>query len=386
MRKALLILNAGSSSIKFAIYEYEQLSLLCRGQIASISSNSCFTAEINNSNTITQTINALNHQQAIDHLINWVTQSKEGWELIGIGHRVVHGGVEFSKPTRVNRDVIKSLHKLEALAPLHQPHNLAGINSIYNLYPDLPQIACFDTAFHATQDEVQSIIPLPIKYRKKGLMRYGFHGLSYEYLIEELGRIDNKLAASKVIIAHLGQGASLCAIQNSKSCGSTMGFSTLDGLLMGTRCGSIDPGALLYLLQNEGLTPDELSRCLYEESGLLALSCLSSDMQTLQKDTSEETQLALNYYVNSVVKNIASLASMMEGLDAVVFSGGIGENSSFIREAVLTKLAWFGIEFDDKANDQHQIKISTENSKISAFVIKTNEELMIAKHTKQHLQ
>lgn len=386
MRKALLILNAGSSSIKFAIYEYEQLAILCRGQIASISNNSCFTAEINNSNTITQTINAINHQQAIDYLINWVTQSKEGWELIGIGHRVVHGGVEFSKPTCVNRDVIKSLHKLEALAPLHQPHNLAGINSIYNLYPDLPQIACFDTAFHATQDEVQSIIPLPIKYRKKGLMRYGFHGLSYEYLIEELGRIDNKLAASKVIIAHLGQGASLCAIQNSKSFASTMGFSTLDGLLMGTRCGSIDPGALLYLLQNEGLTPDELSRCLYEDSGLLALSGLSSDMQSLQKDSSEATQLALNYYVNSVVKNVASLASMMEGLDTLVFSGGIGENSSFIREAVLKKLAWLGIEFEAKTNDQHQIKISTENSKISAFVIKTNEELMIAKHTKKHLQ
>lgn len=385
MTNAILTINAGSSSIKFAVYQVSDLSLLCRGQISSIQSakDSIFELKILHQDMQAKSIKKItSHQLAIDYILEWIDQSEREWHLVAAGHRVVHGGAKRNQSVVVDAMVMSELKLLEPLAPLHQQHNLAAINSIFKFNSKLPQVACFDTAFHTTQPAVQRLLPLPKKYRDKGLMRYGFHGLSYEYLIEELTKENKGDLPDKVIIAHLGNGASVCAIKEGKSVATSMSFSTLDGVLMGSRCGSIDAGALLYLMQTEGLSSDELSHCLYEESGLLGLSSLSSDVRDLEKSQDTDATLALAFYVDSIVKNIASLATTLEGIDALVFSGGVGENSAFIRQQVLLKLKWLGVEINHQANKNNQTVLTTNNSVIKAFMIKTDEELVIARQTK----
>jgi len=385
MTTAILTINAGSSSIKFAVYQTVDLSILCRGQVSSIQSQkeSIFEVDIMGHNNESKSLQNLNtHQQAIDAILNWIERSNLGWQLVAVGHRIVHGGIKYYESVLIDTDIINELRLLEPLAPLHQPHNVAAIISIQQYNSTLAQVACFDTAFHASQDAIQRLLPLPKKFRDKGLMKYGFHGLSYEYLIEELGKKNEGSLPDKVVIVHLGNGASACAIKAGKSVSTTMSFSTLDGLLMGSRCGAIDAGVLLYLMQSEGLTVDELSTCLYEQSGLLGLSGLSSDIRDLENSHDINAQQSLDYYIDSIVKNIAALATTLEGLDAVVFSGGVGENSSLIRQRVLTKLKWFGVEMDVNANQTHQIKITTQQSRIQVFAIKTDEELIIARKTK----
>jgi len=382
---ALLVINAGSSSIKFALYQEQNLQLLCRGQVSSFhqSSTTQFEVMLEGQALKTHSVHGVdNHQQAIDVILTWIDDSNLGWHLCAAGHRVVHGGAKRDAPVMINSQIIDELLSLAPLAPLHQAHNLAAINSIIKTHPKLPQVACFDTAFHSKQDAVQRLLPLPKKFRDKGLMRYGFHGLSYDFLVNELRiKLEGELP-DNVVMAHLGNGASICALKKGKSVASSMSFSTLDGLLMGSRCGAIDAGVLLYLLQTEGLSADELSTCLYEESGLLGLSGLSSDVRDLEKNDCPDAQLALEYYVDSIVKHIVTAAATLEGMNALVFSGGVGENSVWVRQQVLNKLKWLGVEMNESANLKCQQLISTDQSEIQVYVLKTDEAHIIARHTK----
>lgn len=388
MTECILVLNAGSSSIKFAVYQAANLKRLAGGQITGVNGPFRSIFEYSISETEQKKHSAPldeshSHQQAIRHILLWIAQSTESWRLIAAGHRVVHGGQQFDKPVIINSAVLSELQSLEPLAPQHQMHNLAAIQAIAASMPTIPQVACFDTAFHATQSDSQRLLPIPGKLRDKGLMRYGFHGLSYEYLVRAVPTYHENKLPQKLIIAHLGNGASVCAVNQGKSVATSMGFSTLDGLVMGTRCGSIDPGVLLHLLENESLSVEQLSTCLYEESGLLGLSGLSSDIRELESSSSHQAKTALKVYVASLLKHIAAMASVLQGLDAIVFSGGVGENSVFIRQSVLTQMEWLGCDIDHRANQQGEACITTSDSSVKAYVIPTNEELIIATQTQQ---
>ncbi len=385
MTEVILVINSGSSSIKFALYRLNDLSLLARGQIADIyhSSPSLWALDIAGGEKASTRLEGIDkHNQAIRYILDWVVQNNDSWVLAAAGHRVVHGGAERSRPASINSEVLLELRSLEPLAPQHQPHNLAAIDAIMASMPNLPQVASFDTAFHASQPPEQRLIPLAKSLRDKGLMKYGFHGLSYEYLVRHLAEHTDTALPEKLIIAHLGNGASACAVLNGKSVASTMGFSTLDGLVMGSRSGSIDPGVLLHLLQTENFTAKQLADCLYEQSGLLGLSGISSDVRQLESSADEKASLALDVYVSSILKHIASLGSVMQGIDALVFSGGVGENSVLIRGRVLRQLAWLGCDIDETANKRGDICISTPDSKLKAYVIPTNEELIIAEQVR----
>ncbi|MCK5664195.1 MAG: acetate/propionate family kinase [Thiotrichaceae bacterium] len=391
MTKAILVLNAGSSSIKFALYQMGELALLARGQITEfvkhLSSQSLFEVSQPDQSALKIQLDTIhNHQQATAFIINWISQDSHPWELIAAGHRVVHGGPIRDKPAIVDADVFAELKMLEPLAPQHQPHNLNAIQAISENFPKIQQVACFDTAFHANQGAVNRLLPLPEFLRNKGLMNYGFHGLSYEYLVGQVTDRMGGVVPEKMVIAHLGNGASACAVKNGVSEATTMGFSTLDGLVMGSRCGSIDPGVLLHLLKTEGMDSDELSHILYEQSGLLGLSGLSSDIRDLVNSNSEQAKIALKVYIISLVKHITSLASVLEGLDTLVFTGGVGENSAYIRESVIKKLSWLGCEIDHNANNRGQSCITRKQSKIKVLVLPTNEELIIARQTMQLCQ
>ena len=291
---------------------------------------------------------------------------------------MVHGGEHFIEPMQLNSDVLAKLESIRHLAPNHLPHNINAIKALFEKKPNISQVACFDTAFHATQSELETTLPLPKEYLKNGLRRYGFHGLSYDYIASNFKNITGRKLPSRTIIAHLGNGASLCAVKNGKSIATTMGFSTLEGLTMGNRSGSIDPGILLYLMHNNQLSIQELSDILYNESGLKALSGISNEMQEILKVRNKTTAFAIDYYCNSIVKHIGMLATSLEGLDGLVFTGGIGENASIIREKVCSRLTWLGISMNQT---QEGYCISNKDSKISVWVIPTNEELMIAKYT-----
>jgi acetate kinase len=309
----------------------------------------------------------------------------EGHGIAAAGHRVVHGGLEFTKPVLVDKNVIAALEKLEPLAPLHQPHNLVAIRAIMQRVPELPQIACFDTSFHRSQPAIEQIYAIPRKYTDEGVRRYGFHGLSYEYVSSVLPKYDEKLAAGRVVVAHLGNGASMCAMRNGRSMASTMGFTAVGGLPMGTRCGAIDPGILLYLMSRHGMDAHSIENLIYNQSGLLGVSGISSDMRTLLASKDPRAQEAVDLFVYRIGRELGSLVAALGGLDGIVFTGGIGENSDVIRARVCRDAAWLGLDFDGKANETGGPQISKENSRISAWVIPTNEELMIATHTKQML-
>ncbi len=383
MHDRILILNSGSSSIKFALFDAAAPALaLLQGIVSGLGATPAFSAHDNAGRVLAGQLlaTALDHSAALQWLFAWLTGHQDG-TLIGAGHRVVHGGEHFAEPALIDANVISALEQLVPLAPLHQPHNVAAIRALKTLQPELPQVACFDTAFHRTQDVLAQRIALPRAITAGGIKRYGFHGLSYEYIAGVLPQHLGSRADGRVIVAHLGAGASLCALRHRKSVATTMGFSTLDGLMMGTRGGAIDPGVLLYLMREKNLSVDQLEDLLYRQSGLLGVSGLSSDVRELLASTTREAQEALDLFCYRAVREIGSLAAALGGLDALVFTAGIGEHAHALRARICAPLGWLGIELDETANRAHANVISRAGSRSTVCVIPTNEEAVIAKHT-----
>ena len=382
-----LILNAGSSSLKFCVYRRphtERWQMDARGQIEGIGTSPRLLAKGTDGKILAQndlSADVRDGHSAIESLASWLRSHYEKARVLGVGHRVVHGGTQYVQPTVVTPEVLADLYELVPLAPLHQPHNLAAIQAVFDRMPDVPQVACFDTGFHQGRPQIASIIPLPRTICKSGLKRYGFHGLSYEYVTSMLVDIAPEIAERRVIIAHLGSGASLCAVDGGKSVDTSMSFTALDGLCMGTRPGGIDPGAVLYLFQTLGMTVKEVESILYKESGLLGISGISSDMRELLASTAPEARLAVDYFVYQTAKEIGAQAAVLGGIDGLVFTAGIGENSPEIRQRICETSAWLGVELDEAANEARSPRISTPRSKVSVWVVRTNEELMIARHT-----
>ena len=388
MTDAILVLNAGSSSLKFSVFLKEDLKLLLRGQIEGILTKPHFVARADSGDIVGEedwpSGTNLGHGGAVEFLFKWGrTGVLEGHGIAAAGHRVVHGGLEFTKPVLVDNRIVAELEKLEPLAPLHQPYNLAAIKAIVQRVPELPQVACFDTSFHRSQPAIEQIYAIPRKYTDEGVRRYGFHGLSYEYISSVLPKYDENLAAGRVVVAHLGNGASMCAMLNGRSIASTMGFTAVGGLPMGTRCGTIDPGILLYLMNRHGMDALSIENLIYNQSGLLGVSGISSDMRALLASEDPRAREAVDLFVYRIGRELGSLAAALGGIDGIVFTGGIGENSAMIRARVCSDGEWLGLDFDEKANERGGPEISNENSRISAWVIPTNEELMIATHTKR---
>ena len=359
MTEAVLVVNAGSSSVKFAVYG-AALTRLFHGNVE---------------------VGEAGHDAAIATALAMIQARGRDWQVVAAGHRVVHGGDRYAAPTLVTPLVLGHLQALCPLAPLHQPHNIAAIHAVTAHRPGLPQVACFDTAFHQAQPEIARLFALPKALSDAGIKRYGFHGLSYEYIASRLPEVLAERNCSKTVVAHLGNGASLCAMQDGRSIASTMGFTALEGLVMGTRSGAIDPGVLLYLLEERRMAPAELARLLYRESGLLGISGLSSDMRALLVSPEPRARLAVDLFVYRAAREIGSLAAALGGLDALVFTAGIGERSPQIRAAIGAACRWLGAEIEPRANAVHGPLISTPESRIAVAVIPTNEELMIARHT-----
>jgi len=383
-----VVLNAGSSSLKFAVYRRPDgaaWEIAARGQIEGIGVSPRFSAKDGAGNKLAD--GALDKmvvhdsRSALDALAEWLRSQWAGARILGVGHRVVHGGARFDGPTIITAEVLRALRSLIPLAPLHQPYNLAAIDAVADRLPGVPQVACFDTSFHRGQPAVAEVVPLPKEIRDLGVQRYGFHGLSYEYIASMLPEAAPEIAGGRVIVAHLGSGASLCAMRNRKSVDSSLGFTALDGLCMGTRPGALDPGVVLYLFQNLGLTAKDVETLLYKRSGLLGLSGISNDMRDLVGRTEPDARLAVDYFVYRAAREIGALAAVLGGLDGLVFTAGIGENSAEIRARICAASAWLGIDLDPMANQARSPRITRSGSPVSAWVIPTNEELVIARHT-----
>jgi len=391
--KAIVSLNSGSSSIKFAFFTLNDAGMpehSAGGKIEKIGIAPSLVARRADGTVLVERTWAqgagLTHAELLKELFDWAIDHLEGREVMAIGHRVVHGGMRFAAPRRVDASLLDELDALCPLAPLHQPHNLAAIRAIAALAPGLPQIACFDTAFHHDKPEVAARLALPRALHEQGIRRYGFHGLSYEYIAGQLQAIDEELAGGRVIAAHLGNGASLCAMRGGKSIDTTMGFTALDGLMMGTRCGTLDPGVVLHLQTQLGMSADEVHDLLYRKSGLLGVSGLSSDMRTLTADLSSEAQDAVELFVWRAVREFGALTASLGGIDGVVFTAGIGENHADIRKRICERLGWLGLSIDDDANRANALCISGKDSRVKVLVIPTDEERMIADHTLAVLQ
>jgi acetate kinase len=383
-----VVLNAGSSSLKFCVYRrpaIEAWRLEARGQIEGIGTAPRFSAADEAGSRVAdqqldkQTVH--DGRTALDALAAWLRSRYGGARVLGVGHRVVHGGARFTGPVRITPQVMEELRALIPLAPLHQPHNLAAIEAVSERLPDVPQVACFDTSFHRGQPAVAEVVPLPRDLCASGIQRYGFHGLSYEYIASVLPDVAPEIAERRVVVAHLGSGSSLCALKGRKSIDSTLGFTALDGLCMGTRPGAIDPGVVLYLFQSLGLDAKEVETILYKKSGLLGISGISNDMRDLLASGEPAAQLAVDYFVYRAAKEIGALASVLGGIDGLVFTAGIGENSPEIRRRICEASAWLGLELDADANRAKGPRITRIGSRVSAWVIPTNEELIIARHT-----
>jgi acetate kinase len=327
----------------------------------------------------------LGHEGAIEHLFAHVRAEYAGWRLVGIGHRVVHGGLAYTEPVRLTPEVLAKLERLVPLVPLHQPHNLAPIRLMLERRPELPQVACFDTSFHRTNPRVAQLYALPAELTEAGVIRYGFHGLSYEYIASVLPDYDRRAASGRTVVLHLGNGASMCALERCRSVANTMGFSGVEGLPMGTRSGTLDPGVLLYLMDGRGLDAKAIEKLIYTQSGLLGLSGISSDMRTLLESSEPKARLAIDVFTYRIRREMGSLVAALGGVDALVFTGGIGENAAPIRERVCRDAAWLGVELDAAANAAGGPRISTPASRVAVWVIPTNEELMIARHTRRVL-
>ena len=389
MADAIVVLNAGSSSIKFSLFvaRRAELELELHGQVESVYSTPHFIAKRHGGTTAVEKFWAegskLGHDGALDHLVAFLRAELADDHLIGVGHRVLHGGLDYKAPVRIDAGVATALEKLVPLAPLHQPHNLAPIRRLLDRVPDLPQVACFDTSFHSTNPDLARRFALPEELHEAGIRRYGFHGLSYEYIASVLADFDAKAARGRVVVLHLGNGSSLCAIKAGQSVATTMGFSALEGLAMGTRSGSLDPGVILYLMNQRGMDVRAIETLLYHQSGLLGVSGISSDMRTLLASRDQRAKLAIDLFCYRIRREVGSLVAALGGLDAVVFTGGIGENSAAIRGRVCGDMAWLGVELDSAANALGGPRISVPASRVSAWSIPTNEELMIARHTRK---
>jgi acetate kinase len=385
MTGCVAVLNAGSSSIKFALCEAsESADILFRGQIEGIGVAPHMKVRDAHGDTIVDRswqADRFDHDAATREILATAIAIIAGRPVLGIGHRIVHGGLEYSAPVRMDLDVLASLSELIPLAPLHQPHNLAPIRTILDAAPQIPQVACFDTAFHRNQPHVAQSFALPRHLTEAGIRRYGFHGLSYEYLVSQLRRSWPQLASARVILAHLGNGASLCAITDGRSVASTMGFTAVDGLMMGTRCGTLDVGVILYLMQEYQMDASAIEDLVYRKSGLLGVSGVSSDMRTLRESSEPAAKEAIGLFVYRIIREIGSLTAALGGIDALVFSGGIGENDAATRAEVVLGSGWTGVVLDPDRNESGGAWISADSSSIPVLVIPTNEERLIAHHT-----
>lgn len=387
MADAILTLNAGSSSLKFSLFEIaqdRQLRLASEGQVEGIGIAPHFVAKSPNGATLAERrwpeINP-DYDALIEQVMSFAESHLGDDKLIAVGHRVVHGGPDHDRPQRVTTDLLTALDNLTPLAPLHEPHNIAPMRAIAKARPNLPQVACFDTAFHHGMPIVATRFALPREYEAEGVRRYGFHGLSYEYIAGRLREMAPDLARGRVIAAHLGNGASLCAMQGGRSVDTTMGFTALDGLVMGTRSGSLDPGVILYLEQQHGMDAEAVEKLLYNQSGLLGVSGISSDMRTLLASTESRARDAIELFVFRIAREIGALTASLNGVDGLVFTAGIGEHAPEIRAAVVSRLGWLGAVLDEAANTRGDLLISRPESQIALYALPTNEEAMIARHT-----
>jgi acetate kinase len=392
MADAILVVNAGSSSIKFSLFVAHagSLGMVVRGQIEGLYTRPHFVAKDVGGEVVSEKAwgegTKLGHAGALDHISGFLRGELAEHRLVGVGHRVVHGGLDYARPVRVDTRVVAELEKFVPLAPLHQPHNLTPIRLLLERQPALAQVACFDTSFHRTNPEIAQRFAIPSEFHDAGVRRYGFHGLSYEYIASVLPQHDPQAAAGKAVVLHLGNGASMCALENCKSVASTMGFTAVDGLPMGTRCGAIDPGAILYLMDQRGMDARAIEKLIYSQSGLLGVSGISSDMRTLLASDDPRAKIAIDLYVYRIGRELGSLAAALGGLTAIVFTAGIGENSPEIRERVLNEAEWLGVAIGRRANAGGGPRISAAGSRVTAWAIPTNEELMIARHTQRLLQ
>lgn len=377
------VLNAGSSSLKFSVYEGERP--LLSGQVDGLGTRPSIAATgADGSGLLPPDLGEpppATPSEVLPAIFRWLSESLRPRRIAALGHRVVHGGIRHSRPARVTAALLDELEALVPLAPLHEPHNIAPIRMVMAIAPDLPQVACFDTAFHRTLPEVAQTFALPYALYDEGIRRYGFHGLSYEYIASVLPSVAPEIADGRVVILHLGNGCSACALGGRKSVATTMGFTALDGLPMGTRCGALDPGIILHLLQQKHMSPQAVADLLYHQSGMLGLSGISSDFRDLLASDEPRAKFALDVFYHNAARQIASLAAALGGLDAIVFTAGIGENAAPVRRAICNSCAWLGVELDDDTNRDQQTRISTAASRVAAFTIKTNENLMIARHT-----
>lgn len=390
MTDAIAVVNAGSSSLKFSVFTSKAFKPLLHGQVEGLGNGAHAIAKAHDGHVLLEQRWApdahMDHEAALAYLLQALPPHLQGHHLVAVGHRIVHGGAHFHEPVVLSEAVLAELRTLIPLAPLHQPHNLSPVAALHKLAPHLPQVACFDTAFHAGNPEVATRFALPHELHEAGVRRYGFHGLSYEYIASRLPHVDARAAKGRTVVMHLGNGASMCALNAARSVASSMGFTALDGLPMGTRCGSIDAGVLLWLMDERGLNARQIEHLLYSESGLLGVSGLSSDMRTLLASDSARAREAVDLYVYRIDRELGSLAAALSGLDAIVFTAGIGEHAAPIRERVVRDAAWLGVELDAVANSQpvaegQALRISKADSRVAAWVIPTNEELMIARHT-----
>lgn len=389
MTRVIPVLNAGSSSVKFGIYSVtgEDLRLLFRGVVERIGTAPRFHTVDAAGATIADerfpSARIATQGDAVHHLFGWVKARDAGLDVLAVGHRVVHGGPVYAEPILVDDRALEVLAGFEPLAPTHQPHNLAAIRAVADVRPELPQVACFDTAFHRTAPMVAQLFALPREFFDTGVRRYGFHGLSYESIVRSFADLDPAAALGRLVVAHLGNGCSMAAIRGGKGLGSTMGFTALDGLPMGTRCGQIDPGVLIYLMRQCGMTLDEVEDLLYHHSGLKGLSGVSNDMRDLLASDRAEVHLAIDYFVDRIGRELGALAAVLGGLDALVFTAGIGEHSAEIRARVCRNASWLGVALDEEANRRGDIRISRNGDGPSVWVIPTDEERMIAEHTRR---
>jgi acetate kinase len=378
------VINAGSSSLKFSFYEGE--TRLLSGQVDGLGAHPGASAIGRDGEVIPPPdlgpSPGSTPSEVLPAIFPWAKEHLDDRPLAALGHRVVHGGAHHSRPALVDHELLDELEALVPLAPLHEPHNIAPIRMAMNLHPGLPQVACFDTAFHRTAPDVEQAFALPYEMFDQGIRRYGFHGLSYEYIASVLPEQAPAVAHRRVVVAHLGNGCSACALDNGKSVATTMGFTALDGLPMGTRCGSLDPGVLLHLFQQKGMSEDAVVDLLYRRSGMLGLSGISSDFRELLGSSDPRARFAVEVFCYNTTRHIGSLAAALQGLDGIIFTAGVGENAAPVREAICRACAWLGLELDETANRQHQTRISTAGSRVGAYVIKTDENLMIARHAR----
>lgn len=385
MHDGVVVFNSGSSSLKFRIYDKaanQQATVLVKGEIEHTPNGARFCAQNHDGTVLAQEDWPQTGLAIYDQLFQWLEHFTPKGRVVAVGHRIVHGGADFLKPVKITPDVLEKLERLTPFDPLHQQATLAPAKAIAQKWPGLVQVACFDTTFHSTIPKIARLLPLPRRYQAQGIVRYGFHGISYSYIAKCLTQLDPTLATGRTIIAHLGSGASLCALKAGKSLETTMGFSALDGLMMGTRCGAIDPGVLLYMVQEEGADWHKLVQTLYHDSGLLGVSGISPDMRILRalrakNPTSEQSARiteALNLFVYRIVQEIGALTAVMGGLEGLVFTAGIGEHDHMLRQEVCQALSWAGVVLDSTANQQHAALISAPQSRVSVRVIPTDEE------------